>query len=114
MQHKLWEALDILRDKGWCKNVQVNQVGEHCMAGAVMAAHDMPSGSYWLFLPERRLLDAAVQATHPGFTVAGFNDHPDTTWPMVEALMEKAAIRGDELVSDEPTSTYRHSLGEQL
>jgi len=114
MQHKLWQALDILREMGWTKGQMEDSSAQHCMAGAIMAAHGLDMhDSLWIFLPESQILTKVIDEYHPGLSVAGFNDHEDTTWPMVSHMMEKAAIRGDELV-DQPTPSNRNSLGERL
>jgi hypothetical protein len=123
MKHNLWEALDLLREKGWCQGQAKHPLtGALCMAGAVIAADR--GKIVWRDRVENKLLQDTITALHPnrsvGFfslgdlSVALFNDDPETTWEMVETIMEKAAIRGDEIVDDERGADKRYVLGEHL
>jgi len=85
------------------------------MAGAMTHVNGL-RGSQWLHLIDKNVVMGTIASLYGkryGETIASFNDHPETTWAMVEEVMEKAAIRGDELV-DEPTQTDWDRVGEQL
>ena len=114
-------AAEIMRTRGMAKWVQVDRDGSVCVAGAMnMAAREhhavysavstptwnMPlHGNAWKMLdtvareqyPDR-VGDAAV-LRYVQYPVVDVNNHPDTTIDEMLLLMEKAAVRVEELVS---------------
>ncbi len=113
---KIWEALDTLRERGWfqgsstCQGTSsaYKQVknGTTCLYIALMLAHgdewseayrrdmDVLRGVCLEYFPERADLDSKAETT-----IIQVNNHPDTTYGDVETLLEKAAIRSDEVLS---------------
>lgn len=110
MGNRIWDAIDILRRGGWTKNTFTDEGGRHCLQGALHEAHGLrPFDERHVGLPvseelasDVRLVNEVIHAQFPeragGVGVSRFNDHPSTTVDDVVRVMEKAAVRRDELV----------------
>lgn len=92
--------LDVLRRDGWCKGSFHDMTGAYCIRGAGHQCRITSGHPYLLAVgevareqfPERIPADLATDR----FTsndVVRFNDHPDTTFADVEAVLEKAQLR---------------------
>lgn len=99
------EAVRARLDGGrkWHKGGWGDGAGNVCLLGAVIELNDTCDVT-----AEERLLSEVVTEQYadrlPGLGVDGvrlvpeFNDHPDTTWPDVDLVLDKAARRWDEQV----------------
>ena len=113
---RLWDAIDRLKahPESWSKgNVTGNT---RCLIGHVLNNDNYEGFGYIAFanLPEARLLHSVICDQYldrvvrrdvddfwkerPSTAVWRFNDHRDTTVNDVIRVLEKAAIRADELV----------------
>ncbi len=94
------EALALLRERGWCKgHLYFN--GAHCIHGALLEAYRVTPCLY-KEAPAYAEDDGAVRRvvlSHYGEkSLAAFNDDAETTFEMVEAILEKAILeRGGSL-----------------
>lgn len=109
MDDLLWKALDIMRERGLAKCMLEDAEGHVCMNGAINTVLT-GSPTVWAFLSAeastaRTMLSEVAEELFPDRTseIAGcpasFNNHPLTTQAEVEMVMEKAAIRQDEVLS---------------
>lgn len=90
------EALALLREKGWCKNKLDDAEGRHCLIGALIAVHSAQQTLEYKY--DVAATQATITAQHGARCVTTFNDDPATTFEMVEAVLEKAALeRGGSL-----------------
>ncbi|MDP9387867.1 MAG: hypothetical protein M3Q48_08040 [Actinomycetota bacterium] len=108
--NKIRQAIDVLAARGWTKGVFTDLSGRHCLQGALYEAHGvcpLRRGSVVGPLPSElaadvRLVNEVVEANYPerfgGVGVSRFNDHPETTVDDVVLVLEKAAVRRDELL----------------
>src|ERR1700674_1438787 len=102
--NKIREALDWFGPNGerWGKGSIMDTRGNACILGALREVGTVRMPCYSInkgvtTTPEYRHIAATIReqygercgVTHIG--IGGFNDHPDTTWPDVERIMEKAA-----------------------
>jgi hypothetical protein len=110
------KTLQVLRERGYCKEKLVDPMGRVCLAGAVNAVvlGDPSFATYVTRSPQQhgQIADALgevgdlAEKMFPSRTrpLAGsingviFNNHPDTTQEDVETLLEKLAIREEEKV----------------
>jgi hypothetical protein len=107
--NKIRQAIDVLAARGWTKGAFTDLSGRHCLQGALYEAHGvcpLRRGSVVGPLPSAlaadvRLVNDVVEANYPerfgGVGVSRFNDHPETTVDDVVLVLEKAAVRRDEL-----------------
>lgn len=94
------ETLALLREKGWCKGA-MSRDGMHCIIGAGFRAHGInlegdiiPLGC----VEDELAIRDVLQAQYDQRSIAYFNDAEGTTFEMVEAVLEKAALeRGGSL-----------------
>lgn len=117
MSTKLWEALDIMRQGGLAKGVWRDR-NAHCLIGALAEAEQqidalgfVSVGSEFLSeSPDIALLASVAQELFPERTgerwsppnweiVASVSDHRQTTQADAELIIEKAAIKRDEVLS---------------
>lgn len=108
MENVYRTALDILRDKGWCKGELTDQNGGHCAIGAILAQNE--DEEKWTSTLAQIVMDQYPDRVDLGCaeghgerwvnweTVASFNNHSDTTFADVERVFEKGALRVDEVV----------------
>ena len=89
------KVLDRLREKGWTKKQFGESEGPNCIRGAA----GYSGLSVWTDVigPLRPIVQAEYK-DRLGDTeiIAGFNDHPDTTFSDVERVLEKAAVKWEE------------------
>ncbi len=112
---KLWEALDTLRERGWFQGSSVCQgatsggksvgSGSSCLYIALSIAHsEEETAAYRRDMETLRevCLEQFPERTDPlsirETTLIQVNNHSDTTYRDVETLLEKAAIRSDEIL----------------
>jgi hypothetical protein len=108
---KLWGALDKLRGKGaaghrWVKGHFRTRNGwyeeSYCMLGSLgftgfsQAQYDRDVDTIAEVIREQ--FPERVMTTDSAHLVAHFNDMDSTTWTDVEKVMEKAAIKRDEVL----------------
>lgn len=115
-ESRLWEALDTLRNEGWFQGSSVCQgatsgnkkvgKGYTCLYIALHRAHDRTDSNEYLrdvavlrdvcleYFPERTNAYSCREST-----LIQVNNHSDTTYGDIEMLLEKAAIRADEVLS---------------
>lgn len=110
MTNRIREAIDILARAGWTKNSFTDEAGRHCLQGALYEAHGLrPFTDDHVGVPvgreladDIRLVNEVVRAEFPervgGVGASRFNDDPLTTGEEVVRIMEKAAVRRDELL----------------
>lgn len=113
MATKLWEALDIMRDGGHTKGVWYDG-SSHCLVGAVSKAHRgidqamaldrqptaMPGDLDSLAMVARELFPERIKYSRESWSIlAEFNDDRSTTVDDAALVLEKAAIRSDEILS---------------
>ena len=110
MHNRIREALGLLARNGWVKGRFSDEEGRHCLQGALYEAHQCQPrtpGRLGRSLPgeladDIRLVNETVAAQYPdrvgAVGVSRFNDHPDTTIDDIVRVLEKAAVRRDELV----------------
>lgn len=90
---KLWDALDLLRRDGWCKDVAETGDGRRCLLGAGVAAGYSTDDCFALHAVAKEQYPERLRLRTDLSPAAAFNDHPDTTFADVERVIEKAAIR---------------------
>jgi hypothetical protein len=83
----------------WCKRSLADDDGSFCLIGAAVRQQPL------LVVRSVPLIVAVVQEQYPdrvawfavgGGVVSSFNDHPDTTWADVDAVLDKASVLWDE------------------
>ncbi len=110
MTNTIQEAIRVLSRKGWAKDTFTDGTGRHCLQGALYEAHGVcPLDSRNVgravtgeLAADVRLVNEVIRDQFPervgAVGISRFNDHPETTLDDVIRVMEKAAIRKDELV----------------
>lgn len=90
------EALALLREKGWCKGALSDDEGRHCIMGAGFRVHGIELAPHRPItkecLEDEHAIREVLLAQHGTRHIAVFNDDPATTFEMVEAILEKAAL----------------------
>lgn len=108
------KAIEVLAERGWGKGAYLEpHTGNVCGLGAIAIAvgmNDCDINRGTLFNPpaefdaHRKHLDDIATEQFPDrigtgwFGFFGFNDHPDTNIEDVLLVLEKAAVRADEVV----------------
>ncbi len=110
MTNRIRSAIDVLVRRGWTKDAFTDEAGRHCLQGALYEAHrlalpveNQPGRPVPARLAEDlRLVNEVIDAQYPdrfgGVGASRFNDHPETTLADVLRVLEKAAVKRDELV----------------
>ncbi len=81
----------------WIKGAERTDAG-WCLYGALVEARYSTFGEL-NFLCEVAREQYPDRMNRPGIpTISQFNDHEDTTWPDIELVLEKTALRWDEQV----------------
>lgn len=108
--NRIRQAIEVLAGRGWTQGAFTDEGGRHCLQGALYEAHGvcpLRRGSVVGPLPPDLAADVAlvnevVGANYPerfgGVGVSRFNDHPETTVDDVVRVLEKAAVRRDEVL----------------
>jgi hypothetical protein len=113
---KLWEALDILQERGLAKRKLIDpDTGAVCARGALLMATTgtLNMGYYAQCASDDRILGETARELFRGrvrdmdavglqFDIVDFNNHPDTTLADMVQVFEKTAIRGDEVLNIRP------------
>lgn len=102
MTNHIRRALEVLARTGWTKHAFTDDGGRHCLQGALYDAYgvcpDRVSGE---LAQDVRLVNETIEEQYPerfgAVGISRFNDHPETTLDDVIRVLEKAAIRKDEL-----------------
>ena len=109
MSNRIRAALEILARRGWAQGSFTDDVGRHCIQGALYEAHCIDPDVYervWRpltppLLADMGLVNEVIEAEYPerygAVGVSRFNDHPETTVDDVVRVLEKAAVRRDEI-----------------
>ena len=110
--NKLWEAIDVINERGWTRLAAENDDGV-CLIGAIRRAHGLNnlSGVEGFLSPNTDavyadfdIVKAVIHEQYPDFSAAtdcelpGFNDRQAESKTDVIRVLEKAAIKKDELV----------------
>ena len=101
--NKLWEAIDVINERGWIQGSMENDHGV-CLLGAYRRACGLQPNQSWdgfLNSPaevELDLLDETALEQYGALGFVAFNDQLGTTKDDVITLLAKAAIKKDELV----------------
>lgn len=95
------EAIAVLAERGWCKRAFEDDAGRVCLGGAVNHTESVNVVGVidWVNNLRSVIAEQFSDRTLTGGLFA-FNDHSDTTIDDVILVLEKAAIRRDEAVTD--------------
>lgn len=109
--NRIREAISVLARRGWTKDAFTDGDGRHCLQGALYeaygvnasdCAHHMRLRLAGELAADMRLVNDIVASEYPdrfgGVGASRFNDHPETTVDDVVRVLEKAAVRRDELI----------------
>lgn len=104
-------ALDLLRQTGWTKGIAFAPDGRRCLVGAGMFSRSLIMDVINEYFPGRTQYDPArsmdalgvdqepdTPISYPSGGLPNFNNHPDTTFDDVELVLEKTAIKYEEIV----------------
>lgn len=109
MANRIRHAIELLASRGWTQGRFTGDGGAHCLQGALYAAHgctprrpgEVVAGD---LSADIRLVNETIAAEYPdrfgAVGISRFNDHPDTTVDDVVRVLEKSALRRDELIAD--------------
>lgn len=111
MANRIREAIEVLARRGWTQGAFTDEQGRHCLQGALYEAHGCTPRQHGRLTrtstngditADIRLVNDIIAAEYPervgAVGVSRFNDHPDTTIDDVVRVLEKSAIRRDELI----------------
>ena len=110
MANRIREAIELLARRGWTQGTFTGEDGSHCLQGALYEAHGcVPRRPGALghtltgdLADDIRLVNATIAAEYPervgAVGISRFNDHPETTVDDVIRVLEKSAVRRDEVV----------------
>lgn len=117
MDSKLWEALDLVRERQMLKGLRGEMGGNHCALGFLDEVYDgQLVECVREALPDVKILARTAAEAFPGREdprmdpfnfgkkgnpfneLAAFNNHIDTTKADLELVFEKAAIKSDEVL----------------
>lgn len=103
MTNHIRRAIEILARTGWTKNTFTDEEGRHCLQGALYDAYGVcPSRVTGELAADVRLVNETIEEQYPerygAVGISRFNDHADTTIADVVRVLEKAAVRKDELL----------------
>lgn len=110
MSNRIRAALELLARTGWVKGHFSDEDGRHCLQGALYEVHGcQPRVPGHLgrtvdgdLAADLQLLNEIIAAEYPermgAVGVSRFNDHADTTLEDVVRVLEKSALRRDEIV----------------
>ena len=109
MTDRIRAAIEVLARTGWTKQAFTDEDGRHCLQGALYEAHglvprcdDQPGVALRDDLAaDVRAVNEVIQEQYPdrfgAVGISRFNDHQETTVDDVVRVLEKAAVRNDEL-----------------
>lgn len=109
MANRIREAIALLASRGWTQGRFVDDGGSHCLQGALYAAYGCtprrPGETVTgLLAADIRLINETIAAEYPerygAVGISRFNDHPATTIDDVVRVLEKSALRRDEVLPD--------------
>lgn len=104
------KAAEVVQTGGLCKGRYHTAKGEHCTVGALQAVTDSFSGTLvtdaqevvadviFEQFPERVAVLGASGRDYTFGVVTFFNDHEDTTKDDVVMVLEKAALKAEEIL----------------
>ena len=103
MTNHIRSAIAVLARTGWTKHAFTDDNGQHCLQGALYDAYGLcPSRVTGELAADVRLLNQTIEEQYPerfgAVGISRFNDHPETTLEDVIRVLEKAAVRKDELL----------------
>lgn len=108
MANRIREAIQLLASRGWTQGNFTDERGSHCLQGALHEAYGCtprkPGEAVTADLADDiRLVNEVIAAEYPdrfgAVGISRFNDHPETTVDDIVRVLEKSALRRDELVS---------------
>lgn len=104
MTNHIRRALEVLASTGWTKHAFTDDGGRHCLQGALYDAYGLcPDKVTGELADDVRIVNQMIEEQYPdrfgAVGISRFNDHPETTLEDVVRVLEKAAIRKDELLS---------------
>lgn len=108
MANRIREAIEVLARRGWTQGTFTDETGRHCLQGALYEAHGCQprkpghcTTADAHVAADLRLVNETIAAEYPdrvgAVGVSRFNDHPETTIDDVVRVLEKSAIRRDEM-----------------
>lgn len=90
------KALEIIRERGMCKNMLRDEEDRVCIYGALSLAVYSDKECYPLCVAARNHLDKTAYSLFPDRSLhckdaAAINDHPDTTLEDIELILKHAS-----------------------
>ena len=111
MANRIREAIEVLARRGWTQGAFTDDSGRHCLQGALYEAYGCQPRQHGRLTrtttnaditADVRLVNEVIAAEYPdrvgAVGISRFNDHPETTIDDVVRVLEKSAIKRDELV----------------
>lgn len=109
MANRIREAIEVLARRGWTQGAFTDDAGRHCLQGALYEAYGCQprrpgqhSTTHAHVTADLSLVNEIIAAEYPdrvgAVGISRFNDHPETTIDDVVRVLEKSAIRRDEIV----------------
>lgn len=86
-QKLLFDAADLIEERGWCQHTRQDESGAMCILGAISVAHDGDAHSQWSTGPAGSLM-----ASYLGTSPAPWNNEFGRTKEEVVAAMRAAAL----------------------
>ena len=102
--NRIRAAIEVLAARGWTKGAFADDSGRHCLQGALYESHGcQPAAALTRELRDDvRVVNEVIEAEYPdrygAVGISRFNDHEDTTLDDVVRVLEKAALRRDEVL----------------
>ena len=96
--HVFLDVLSTLKTRGWCKFIRHDKDGKSCLLGGFELAGDKTCSAERQFPEEIEHLAKVIRENEPpdifvgnSWTIAHFNNEPETTFEMIEEVLLKAA-----------------------
>ena len=104
--NKLWEAIDVINERGWTRNTMQAPDGGGCLIGALRFAYGIDPLHYMeeigdqaaAYCVDREMVIEVLKAEYGTNEPTDFNDDTAESKEDVIRVFEKAAIMKDELV----------------
>ena len=110
MANRIREAIELLASRGWTQGRFSDDGGSVCLQGALYEAYGCMPRRFGEAVTgdladDIRLVNATIAAEYPerygAVGISRFNDHAETTVDDVVRVLEKSALRRDELVVED-------------
>ena len=101
--NKLWEAIDVINERGWARRTMRSPDGRVCLIGALRTAHgynpsDCALRNEGAYGADRDIVVGIISSEYGTKEPTDFNDDIAKSKEDVIRVLEKAAIKKDELV----------------